>query len=110
MTFPKWNTNGTEKLKEISQKFADYPEAIDLLTQMVQLEPSKRITIKGALNHPFFKEYNQTKIVLPQISPTRHKYKTFTKKQLKTAEKSFDRRLTMEDVKNDENKFEHLTN
>jgi serine/threonine protein kinase len=27
---------------------------VDLLTQMMQLEPSKRITVKGALAHPFF--------------------------------------------------------
>jgi hypothetical protein len=35
MTFPKWNADGNQNLKEISQNFADYPEAIDLLTQMV---------------------------------------------------------------------------
>jgi cyclin-dependent kinase len=30
--------------------------AIDLLTKMVQLEPSKRISAKEALNHPYFND------------------------------------------------------
>jgi serine/threonine protein kinase len=48
---------------------------MDLLTQMMHLEPSKRITVKGAMQHPFFKEYNNSQFtVLPQISPTKHRY------------------------------------
>jgi serine/threonine protein kinase len=30
--------------------------AVDLLTKMVQLEPSKRITAKEALAHPYFRD------------------------------------------------------
>jgi hypothetical protein len=33
--------------------------AIDLLTQMVCLEPAKRISAKEALRHPYFSEYYQ---------------------------------------------------
>ena len=57
-SFPKWKVNGNENLIKLCTNFEGYPEAMDLLTQMMQLEPSKRITIKGALNHPFFKEFN----------------------------------------------------
>lgn len=54
MTFPKWRVNGNENLLKLCTKFEGMPEAIDLLTQMMQLEPSKRISVKGALAHPFF--------------------------------------------------------
>jgi serine/threonine protein kinase len=57
-SFPKWRVNGNENLVKLCTNFEGFPEAIDLLTQMMQLEPSKRITVKGALAHPFFKEYH----------------------------------------------------
>ena len=60
MTYPKWRVNGNENLVKLCTKFEGMPEAIDLLTQMMQLEPSKRITVKGALAHPFFKEFHTT--------------------------------------------------
>lgn len=77
MTFPKWRVNGNEHLVKRCHQFAGQPEAIDLLTQMMQLEPSKRITVKGALQHPFFRDYNQITVsaTLPSISPTKHRYK-----------------------------------
>lgn len=56
--FPKWRVNGNEKLVAQSSKIRHNTEAMDLLTQMLQLEPSKRITIKTALSHPFFSPYN----------------------------------------------------
>jgi serine/threonine protein kinase len=59
-TFPKWTVKGNENLVSACSAFANCPEAIDLLTQMVQLEPSRRITVKGAMQHPFFAEYNQS--------------------------------------------------
>ena len=58
LTFPKWKVIGNENLMNLCTNFKDCPEAIDLLTQMMQLEPSKRISVKSALAHPFFKEYN----------------------------------------------------
>jgi len=54
MTFPKWRVNGNENLVKLATNFSNCPEAVDLLTQMMQLEPSKRISVKGALAHPFF--------------------------------------------------------
>ena len=53
--FPKWRVNGNEGLRRISPNLAAYPEAMDLFTQMMQMEPSKRISAKAALDHPFFK-------------------------------------------------------
>jgi len=66
-TFPKWTVNGNENLVKLSKNFENHPEAMDLLTQMLQLEPSKRITIKGALQHPFFNDYNNIPptVILP---------------------------------------------
>ena len=54
MTFPKFKVNGHENLMEMCPAFEDHPECFDLLTKMMTLEPSKRITVKGALSHPFF--------------------------------------------------------
>lgn len=34
--------------------------AVDLLIKMVQLEPSKRISAKEALQHPYFKDFRPT--------------------------------------------------
>ena len=62
-TFPKWQVNGNEKLIDLCTNFKACPEAIDLLTQLVQLEPSKRITLKCAMQHPFFAEYNGSSIM-----------------------------------------------
>ena len=58
VNFPKWKVNGNEKLIEICSQFTEHNVEIDLLTQMLQLEPSKRVTIKGALEHPFFHDLN----------------------------------------------------
>lgn len=76
MKFPKWHFNGNEGLRKLATNFEDCPEAMDLLTQMVQLEPSKRITLKAAMQHPFFAEYNSfpressmERVSLPSLSP-----------------------------------------
>lgn len=47
MTFPHWKVNGNEKLRALCINMDD--AAIDLLTQMVHLEPSRRISAKAAL-------------------------------------------------------------
>jgi serine/threonine protein kinase len=60
MTFPKWRVNGNENLVKLCSCFRECPEAIDLLTQMMQLEPSRRISVKTAMAHPFFAQYNQS--------------------------------------------------
>ena len=63
LTFPKWKVNGNENLLKLCPELHGQPEALDLLTQMLQLEPSKRITIKAALSHPFFtKQRSLTKV------------------------------------------------
>jgi len=58
-SFPKWKVNGNENLEKLCTNFKNDPHAMDLLTQMMHLEPSKRITVKGALSHPFFSEFNE---------------------------------------------------
>ena len=57
--FPHFKANGNENLKDICKNYRNHAELIDLLSQMLQLEPSKRITTKGAIEHPFFNEYRQ---------------------------------------------------
>ena len=54
MQFPKWKVSGNKNLASLCPQLHQHPDALDLLTQMLQLEPSKRITIKAALDHPFF--------------------------------------------------------
>jgi serine/threonine protein kinase len=56
---------------KLCTNFEGFPEAIDLLTQMMQLEPSKRITVKGALAHPFFKEFSGNPFYQPSVSGDR---------------------------------------
>jgi serine/threonine protein kinase len=52
MTFPKWNCDASENIRVMCKNFND--QAIDLLQQMVHLEPGRRISARAALNHPFF--------------------------------------------------------
>jgi cyclin-dependent kinase 2 len=52
MTFPKWKVNGNENLRKMATNFDE--TALDLLTQLVQLEPGRRISAKAALRHPYF--------------------------------------------------------
>lgn len=37
------------------------PEEIDLISKMLVFDPSKRITAKEALNHPFFDDMKELK-------------------------------------------------
>jgi serine/threonine protein kinase len=62
VSFPKWRVQGNENLVKLCTQFTECPEAVDLLTQMMQLEPSRRITVKGALAHPFFAEFNSVSV------------------------------------------------
>lgn len=52
LSFPQWKVNGIDNLKKLSVNMDE--TAIDLLARMVVLEPSKRISAKDALNHPYF--------------------------------------------------------
>ena len=43
--------------KPLSQQFpAASPDALDLLRKMLSVQPGKRITVEGALAHPFFRQ------------------------------------------------------
>ncbi len=55
MCFPKWKVNGNEQLRSVCSNFDEV--ALDLLTQLVHLEPGKRISAKAALRHPYFEGF-----------------------------------------------------
>ncbi|KAM5308690.1 cyclin-dependent kinase 3 isoform 2-T2 [Glossophaga mutica] len=48
-SFPKWTKKGLEDVVPNLE-----PEGKDLLTQLLQYDPSQRISAKGALAHPYF--------------------------------------------------------
>jgi serine/threonine protein kinase len=77
-TFPKWKINGNEGLVTKAYNFKNDPDAMDLFTKMMKLEPSQRITVNGALQHPFFAQYNRRDEIpklLPTFSPIKHSRK-----------------------------------
>jgi len=52
-TFPRWNAQPLSKtIKELRVD----PVALDLVSKMLVYEPSKRISAREALNHPYFDE------------------------------------------------------
>ena len=78
--FPTFKVNGKENLRNLCKNYQNNKEVLDLLSQMLQLEPSKRITLKAAMQHPFFAEYNGSaressmeRVSLPSLSPQKHR-------------------------------------
>ena len=65
MTFPRWKVEGNSNLLKLAPNFSEQPEAMDLLTQMMQLEPSKRISVKAAMAHPFFADIHDDSNFIP---------------------------------------------
>jgi len=66
-TFPQFNAQSLSKLFPRLE-----PEGIDLLEKMLQYEPSKRISAKSALNHPYFNSLH-TQNQSPQMTSTTSK-------------------------------------
>ena len=56
--FPKWR--GIPMNTHVKQ-MDEY--AVDLLTQMVALEPNQRISCRMALEHPYFDDLDKSKFV-----------------------------------------------
>jgi serine/threonine protein kinase len=56
LTFPQWKVQGNENIRTACKNFDE--TAIDLLTQLVHIEPGKRVSAKAALRHPYFDGYH----------------------------------------------------
>ena len=56
MTFPQWRCDAAENIRKMCKNFDEH--AIDLLQQMVHLEPGRRISARSALNHPYFADFS----------------------------------------------------
>jgi serine/threonine protein kinase len=56
ITFPQWKVNGNENLRKTCTNFDE--TGIDLLSQLLHLEPGRRISAKSALRHPYFDGFN----------------------------------------------------
>lgn len=54
-TFPQFHYKG---LKEYNKKLDE--KGLDLLEQMIQIDPAKRISAKRALNHPYFDDLDKS--------------------------------------------------
>jgi cyclin-dependent kinase 2 len=67
MSFPHWKVNDNENLIKQCTALQHHPEALDFLAQLLHMEPSKRITIKAALEHPFFRNSGGLNTSLPSI-------------------------------------------
>jgi serine/threonine protein kinase len=55
-TFPNWRSDNTIFEKIVSGTNLD-AYGLDLLKRMLTYDPTTRITAKGALNHPYFKDF-----------------------------------------------------
>ena len=53
-TFPKWRAKPLESVLSQEGKLLVDREGIDLLQQMLYYEPSKRVSARKALDHPYF--------------------------------------------------------
>jgi len=59
-TFPQW------KPQSIAKKVPRLdPEGLDLLTKMIQIEPSRRISARAALLHPYFDSLDKSQFSNP---------------------------------------------
>lgn len=52
-SFPQWRP---QAMADVFPKLANDPQGLDLLSSMLQLDPSKRITATAALEHPWLAE------------------------------------------------------
>ena len=52
INFPKWTVNDHQNIRRLCKNFNE--TEIELLISMVHLEPSRRISAKSALKHPYF--------------------------------------------------------
>ena len=57
-TFPNWSGNHLQRLYPQL-----CPKGLDLLNKMLTYDPSKRISAKQALNHPYFDDLDKSKFV-----------------------------------------------
>lgn len=54
LTFPKWRPQGWENIRNVKAQLA--AEGIDLLAKLMVYDPRKRVSARGALQHPYFSD------------------------------------------------------
>ena len=52
------------------------PEGIDLLTQMLQFNPEKRISLDQVVKHPYFKSFRNKKSEVKAAQPPKYPWET----------------------------------
>eukprot|EP00937_MAST-01D_sp_MAST-1D-sp2_P004337 g4337.t1 len=60
VTFPKWPVRAISTLIKKDNMLC--PEGLDLLQKMLHFDPSKRISAKAAMEHPYFNELDKASI------------------------------------------------
>jgi cyclin-dependent kinase len=55
-TFPQWHPKA---FNEAIPMLQDDPQAVDLLSKMLQYDPSRRCSAREALQHPWFDDYKE---------------------------------------------------
>lgn len=56
-TFPKWNDFTLQK--QVA-RLADDSDGLDIMSQMLDYSPARRISAKAALIHPFFDDFDKS--------------------------------------------------
>lgn len=59
-TFPKWPARGWAQIRNTAQQVG--PDGIDLLEKLMCYDPKRRMSARGALVHPYFRDVDKTNI------------------------------------------------
>lgn len=77
--------------RKIHEEYSALPkEALDLLDQMLTLDPSKRISCENALQHEFLRDINPNEIVPPKFPEWQDCHEMWSKERKKRAKENAD--------------------